>query len=174
MRNIYRNINPKVSGVKSRFHVIIFISLLFAVIFCLSCDSSRIYEKNVPVNNGSWSRYEPLVFKVNIEDTISANNFYINLRYSADYRFSNIFLFIDTYFPDGNYTRDTIEYILAGADGKWFGKGLGKIKENRILLKQNVIFPQKGVYEFRFEQAMRMENLEGIEDVGIRIEKTQE
>jgi gliding motility-associated lipoprotein GldH len=34
-----------------------------------------------------------------------------------------------------------------------------------------MVFPHKGIYRFELEQAMRVKELKGIRDVGIRIEK---
>ncbi len=140
------------------------------LLFISSCDSSRIYEKNLHIKGHSWNRNDRKVFEVNITDTTSLNNVYINIRNTTDYKFSNLFLFLGTTYPNGQISRDTIEIILAAPDGKWLGKGMGKIKEEQILFKRGVYFPIKGMYKFSFQQAMRVENLEGIEDIGIRIE----
>ncbi len=139
-----------------------------------SCGLDRYFEKNIPFENHIWERQDPVVFSVDIQDTLSAFNFLINIRHNTEYRFSNIFLFLDTQYPDGNHSSDTLECLLSAPDGKWLGKGHGKIKENRILLKRNVVFPRKGIYEFKFEQAMRVEELQGMEDFGIRIERFEE
>lgn len=153
-----------------------FFLFLFILITGLlsSCDSNRYYEKNIPFEDHVWERIQPVSFSVEMDDTLNAFNFLINIRHNTDYRYSNIFLFLDTQYPDGNYSHDTIECLLAAPDGKWFGKGNGRIKENRILLKRNVLFPRKGIYKFSFEQAMRIEKLTGMEDFGIRIEKFED
>ncbi len=149
------------------------ITLLFFImmLLLLSCDPNRVYEKNIAIGNGIWNKDSIVTFDMKIEDTIQPCNFYINIRNSTDYRFSNLYLFIDTYFPDKTHARDTLEFILADTDGKWFGKGFGKIKESTVLLRRGVRFPMSGQYRFTMEQAMRTDNLEGIEDVGMRIEK---
>ncbi len=144
------------------------------VILFPSCDFNRYYEKNYPFENQSWERDRLVGFQVDIQDTLSPFNFIINIRHNTDYRYGNIFLFLNTSYPDGNHSRDTLECLLAAPDGEWFGKGAGKIKENQILFKRNVLFPMKGIYDFKFEQAMRVEDLQGMEDFGIRIEKFEE
>jgi gliding motility-associated lipoprotein GldH len=80
-------------------------------------------------------------------------------------------LFLNIEFPDGTTLRDTIECILAQRNGQWSGKGFGKIRSNSFLFRTNVWFPQPGNYVFRMEQAMRTELLEGIADIGLRIER---
>jgi gliding motility-associated lipoprotein GldH len=79
-------------------------------------------------------------------------------------------MFLHTTFPDGNQTHDTIELVLSYPDGRWIGKGSGSMRDNNILLNNNLHFPAKGNYRFEIEQAMRESVLEGITDVGIRFE----
>jgi gliding motility-associated lipoprotein GldH len=67
--------------------------------------------------------------------------------------------------------RDTVELTLADASGKWLGSGMGDIWDNRVLFKQSFRFPEKGTYQFALEQAMRVDPLPQVMDVGIRIEK---
>ncbi len=156
---------------RSFVNIAFYISL--GLLLFSSCDSNRVFEKNIAIDNGIWNADSIIKFNMEIEDTLQPYNFYINIRNSTDYRYSNLYLFIDTYFPDDTHARDTLEFLLADSEGKWFGKGFGKIKESKVLLRKGVHFPMSGHYVFTLQQAMREENLEGIEDVGMRIEKTE-
>jgi len=71
------------------------------------------------------------------------------------------------------YSIDTIECLLADDSGKWLGKERGKMVDNRILFRRGIRFKLSGNYSFEFEQAMRDTDLNGIEDFGIRIEKSE-
>ena len=93
------------------------------------------------------------------------------MRHTESYKYSNLFLFINSYFPEGTYARDTIQLILADQKGKWYGKGFGKIKEYQVMIRQGIVFPVTGIYKIGIEQGMRDNNLQGIEDIGIRIER---
>ena|ERR1041384_2659329 len=147
---------------------IAFVVILFSI---ASCDPKRVYEKNEKIDNNNWDQNVPLVFLVNISDTIQPYNVYINVRNAGFYGFSNLFLFINSRFPQGQSERDTLECTLASPEGRWLGDGLGDIWDNRILFKKNVHFPQAGEYRFELIQAMRINPLPGIMDAGIRIEK---
>jgi len=150
---------------------ITFISLIFLMAL-MSCDPARIYDESFNIDDARWSRDSIYHFEVNIVDSIQLNNFYINIRNNTDYPYSNIYLFVTTTFPNGHSTTDTIECILADKGGKWLGNGSGRIKDNQIMLQQALRFPLTGVYHFMLEQGMRDKKLKGIEDIGIRIEKT--
>ncbi len=147
---------------------------LFLGCFILSlaaCDSKRVYEQNIDIPEYIWDKENPIYFDVPITDTISLHNVYINIRNASGYGYSNVYLFLDTKYPDNSISRDTIECILADPAGKWLGDGSGDIWDNQILFKKNVRFRQMGTYKFRYEQAMRMPKLPMIMDVGLRIEK---
>ena len=149
------------------------ISLVAFYFLLLSgCDRARVFDENKKIEKANWNQNDPLIFLVNINDTTSANNVYLNVRNAGMYPFSNLFLFINTHFPQGQIDRDTVELTLASPDGKWLGDGLGDIFDNRILFHRNVRFPQTGEYRFEIYQAMRVNPLPGIMDAGIRIEKS--
>ena len=151
---------------------IIFLVLCILSFWILqSCDSKRFFEENKSIVKSVWNSKDKAVFNVMIRDTLTRYDFSINMRNSGDYQYSNIYLFLKTVFPDGKFSRDTIECQLADYDGKWLGSGISSVKFNRFLFRKGVRFPQTGRYVFEVEQAMRVRDLKGISDIGIRIEK---
>jgi gliding motility-associated lipoprotein GldH len=146
--------------------------ILLAFFPICSCDTARVFEENKKIENNEWDQHSPLVFQASVIDTAVSYNVYINIRNAGFYRFSNLYLFINTGFPGGQMQRDTLECILASPDGRWLGDGLGDIWDNSILFKEGVRFPQQGEYRFELIQAMRINPLPGIMDAGIRIEKS--
>jgi len=154
--------------------LLIFNSSLLIIFLALSaCDPEKIYESNVAVSAKGWNRDEIVKFTVEITDTISPCNIYINVRNNSNYKYMNLWLFVDIYSPLGFMERDTIQIILADHRGKWLGHGLGSKFNTRIFLRRNVRFPAKGTYIFEYEQAMRDESLTGTEDIGLRIERVK-
>ena len=148
-----------------------FLSLAFLVFFLVSCDSKRFFEENKNLENGVWMNTNTVSFIVNIADTLARYDLYLNVRNDGVYPYSNLYLFIHTTLPGGKTATDTVECQLADPDGKWRGSGLGSLKFNRFLFQREMAFPRKGQYRFELEQAMRVKELKGIRDVGIRIEK---
>ena len=149
----------------------VFILLVGAFVIFISCDRTVVYESHQSLAASGWPAEEALFFSATLSDTSSLHNMYIDVRNTTDYNFSNLYLFLDIEFPDGTQLRDTLECTLAEKDGEWTGKGFGKIRSNRFLFRTDVWFPVAGDYSFRMEQAMRREVLEGISDIGIRIER---
>jgi gliding motility-associated lipoprotein GldH len=163
---------PGIKIYQHQFRRITFAGIvLLSMAMLTACDPSGFYEKNSLVNSKGWSVADKIPFELEATDTLALLNFYINIRHTTEYKYRNIFLFVDTFFPDGSQSRDTVEIMLADPKGKWFGKGIGSIRSNQVLLKRGFSFPLKGHYKFRIEQGMRVPELMGIKDVGIRIEK---
>ncbi len=131
-----------------------------------------MYRKSITIPGNTWDMNKPLLFDVPVSDTINKYNIFVTVRNAGSYDFNNLYLFIDIASPMKIAERDTMECILADANGRWLGKGLGDIWDNKILFKQNVKFPKPGVYEFTYNQAMRADSLPMIMDAGISIEKS--
>ncbi len=154
------------------FRMLRYVHILLMTMMLMSCgDKNVIFDESVVIDNSSWNNQNLPYFDVNVEDTLSTYTFYFNIRHLENYRYSNFYMFLHTTFPNGNQTHDTIECILAYPDGRWIGKGTGSMRNNTILLNQNLRFPLKGEYHFEIEQAMREPTLEGITDVGVRFER---
>jgi gliding motility-associated lipoprotein GldH len=138
-----------------------------------SCDKTRVFEENQEIKGYVWDVKDPKTFTVNIQDTLTPYNFYINVRNADSYGFSNLYIFLKTTFPNGKFSHDTLECTLANPEGRWLGKGLGDIWDNQIPFKRGKRFPLKGTYVFTFEQGMRQPKLPQIMDIGLRIEKAK-
>jgi gliding motility-associated lipoprotein GldH len=150
------------------------LNLFFLIVVSMalfSCDPDRIYEDNIQIDKGLWNIHKPVGFDVEINALNERYNVYLNVRNAPDYPYSNLFLFLTTAYPDGKKSKDTLELTLADFDGRWLGSGMGSVKFSRFMLKKGLKFTQKGQYRFELEQAMRVNDLTGIRDIGLRIEK---
>jgi gliding motility-associated lipoprotein GldH len=150
--------------------------LSLSAVLCLlsiGCDSNRVFENNIDIPDYSWDVKNKLSFDVNIDDTISLHNLYVNVRHASQYPYANLYVFITIKFPNGKFAKDTLECVFSDQNGKWKGAGMGDIWDNQILWKPNIKFPLKGKYTFEYEQAMRTEQVPFIMDVGLRVEKAK-
>jgi len=145
--------------------------LILSLAFISACNPDLVYQDSKTIPEEGWHYQEKISFSVEIEDTTSLHNLYLDVRNTTNYEYRNLFLFLDIEFPGNRVLRDTIECILAERSGEWTGKGFGRIKSNRFLFRTDVWFPRMGTYTFTFEQGMREEVLHGIKDIGIHIER---
>ena len=155
----------------------VFVSL-FVLILVSACDSNRVFDEYKSLPN-EWNKDSIVSFNVRPPDSINAYNVFINLRNTSAYKYSNLFLIAATKFPNGKVITDTLEYKMTKPNGEFLGTGFSDLKENKLWYKENVIFKESGEYQFTVQHAMRengkiegVVNLEGITDVGIRIENS--
>ena len=151
-----------------------FFSYIFILILATglaSCDRKKVFESYKELNPLGWNKDSVVVFNVQLTDTTKNHNLYVNIRNKGNYPYSNIYLFLSVGAPDGTLLTDTVEFTLAEASGKWKGSGIGGLYDNQILYKSSVYFPHSGDYTFSIKQGMRDNLLEGIRDIGLRIEK---
>lgn len=144
----------------------------------VSCDSHQIFDQYKTVSN-QWHKDSLVSFTVTPPDSTHLYNLFINIRNTNDYKFSNLFLITEINFPHGKTIKDTLEYQMAKPNGELLGEGFTDIKENKLWYKEGVIFDEVGEYKITIQHAMRnngevngVDNLEGITDVGFRIEPT--
>ncbi|MDT0294770.1 gliding motility lipoprotein GldH [Mesonia ostreae] len=154
-----------------------FLGILF-VISIFSCDSKQVYDqyKSIP---GAWAKDSVVEFEIKNLDSLQTYNLFFNVRNSNAYKYNNLFLISNMKFPNGKQVTDTLEYEMAYPNGELMGAGAGEIKENKLWYKENVRFLEEGTYTITLEQAMRengevegIQKLEGILEIGFRIEKT--
>ena len=160
---------------KNFFYKICLLPIAYCLlVVCLSsCDRSRVFEDNTELSDYTWDVKNKIAFDVNIDDTTSLHNLYVNVRHASHYPFANLYLFITIKFPNGKMAKDTLECIFQDETGHWKGEGMGDIWDNQILWKPKVKFPLKGTYTFEYEHAMRMEQVPFIMDMGLRVEKAK-
>lgn len=150
--------------------------LLIAVLFAFSCDSNQIFDEYKSVPN-EWNKDSLISFAVTPPDSTKFYNLFINVRNTNNYKFSNLFLITEMNFPHGKTIKDTLEYQMAEPNGTLMGEGFTDVKENKLWYKESVRFDELGEYNITIQHAMRnngevngVDNLEGITDVGFRIE----
>ncbi|MEI8046731.1 MAG: gliding motility lipoprotein GldH [Bacteroidota bacterium] len=154
------------------FSVLRFFAFLIVVSFiATSCENGVFHNESAHLKNDEWKAGDTLFYTFNSKDTLTSYDFYFEVRNTTDYDMQNLYLFITAYYPDNTFSCDTAECILAAPDGKWYGKGMGKHKDNRFLFRKGVRFRKAGNYIIAVNQAMRKETLKGISDVGILIKK---
>ena len=150
----------------------VLLPVLFLGLALASCDRSILYEQRHHVDNSTWNSADTLFFDFNVTDTVQAYDFGFNIRNTTSYPFQNLYIFLTAWYPDGTWSRDTAECILAAPDGEWLGKGNGKIRDSYFGFQKGVHFRRTGNYKLGINQAMRADDLEGISDIGIRIVKS--
>ncbi|WP_289663799.1 gliding motility lipoprotein GldH [Flavobacterium panacagri] len=149
--------------------------LLLAAILLFSCDKKRVFDEYKSVGS-AWHKDSVVTFNLPVLDSTKKYNLFVNIRDNNNYPFNNLFLIVAIEAPSGFTKVDTLEYQMAEPDGTLLGNGFSDIKESKLYYKEDVKF--RGKYQVHIKQAVRksgkiagVEALEGITDVGFRIEQ---
>ncbi len=160
--------------IKLKFFIIVFITTGL-----VSCDDTQVFDEYQAVSD-AWEINEKINFTLPELDSLQTYNLFINIRNNNSYRYRNLFLISEMKFPNGKVVSDTLEYQMAMPSGEWLGTGFSDLKENKLWYKENITFTEKGAYSITLQHAMRKNGevngiyaLEGITDVGFRIEYAQ-
>ncbi|MFZ0280448.1 MAG: gliding motility lipoprotein GldH [Bacteroidales bacterium] len=146
--------------------------LVLILIFSVSCGRNVVFTDSAVMDGKVWRLANMPEFRIPVKDTLNSNNILFTIRTGSSYPYRNIYLFVTTTSPEGNSLTDTLQYNLADEKGEWYGKGFGDIHELSLPYKTNVFFPVKGTYQVKVQHGMRIEDLKGVYDLGIKVEKT--
>ena len=152
--------------------------LICLILICIvSCESNPLYIKYNSLNGG-WLKDSVQHFSFPNGDKSILANSYLMLRVNQKYRYNNIFVIITVTNSNGIISRDTIEYKVADNFGKFIGSKMINIYELSLLHKMGIKLIPKENYYINVEHAMRnadetigVERLEGVLDVGYKLEK---
>ncbi len=153
-------------------------TLGLSILFIASgCVKANFYQKNIAIQNGVWNSNQTGKFQVDITDTTAKYNIYFMIRHDESYPFNNIWIRSRYQAPGDTtfVTGERIDLLMSDVDGKWLGRNFGGMWEHRMLLINNAnpIFKKAGTYNIEIEQLMRQEDLEGIMNIALQIEKVE-
>lgn len=144
--------------------------ILLLLLVAASCGKDTLFTGSSAMPGNIWRVAGIASFRFSVDDTLSNNDILFTLRTGSAYPFRNIYLFVTTTAPDGKIMTDTLEYNLADEKGNRYGNGFGDVRELVLPYRTNVFFPVSGTYTVDIQHGMRMEDLRGVYDIGLRVE----
>jgi gliding motility-associated lipoprotein GldH len=143
-------------------------------ITCSGCISGPYYQKAEAIPNNLWDNSYRPTFEFDITDTTAAYHTFFLFRHTQAYPFANVWLMLYIKKPnDSTIIKERVNVPLAEQSGKWLGRGMGEIYEQRmrISLGDSVKFNRRGTYKISVEQNMRINPLPEVLQAGFMIEK---
>lgn len=138
-----------------------------------SCDPARVYEQNIDLPQSNWAIDNAPVFEFEIKEPNQKYTVAVNVRYSLDYAFYNLYLQHQLIGPDGKQLSEKLHEVLLmdPKTGKPNGKGSSDTFDMQQVILDDVTFPKAGTYKLKITQYMRRDPLQHIEAVGVRVAK---
>ena len=147
---------------------------IVAVLLFAACSNRTVFSDYTELDGGVWATDKSFAFNVEIEDTAASYEIDLMLRNTDVFPRQNLWLKVEQEHNGHPISVDTLNIFLLDHNGKWIGKGLCSKYDNEFIWKQQVRFPENGSYIFRFSQLMRIQVLEGIENIGIEVIKEKQ
>jgi gliding motility-associated lipoprotein GldH len=143
------------------------------LLFFASCNETAYYQKSFGFKNNMWSQDVKPKFEVEFQDTTKLYDFVLTLRTTTDYKYSNLWIFLNSTPPVGESVREPYEIKTTFPDGSWIGKETGTIVEHQLVFKRRRL-PYKGKYKFAVEQAITEKTVDEVLDISLRVEEVKE
>ena len=155
----------------SKFFIYSFTHLLICSLLLSSCDENVVMESHQNMESSKWDYADAKTFTAEIKDTVQHYNIAVSLRHGFNFEWRNLWVKIETTFPDGKQYERRVNLVLSGPDGVWHGEVLGDNCDIQVPIQQNAFFPLTGKYTFKITQDMRANPLPYIKNVGMRVEQ---
>ncbi len=140
--------------------------VLLSLAFLISCESAPTFEKSYVFENKEWKQDVKPSFTVDIKDASKDYDFVLTLRTTTEYKYSNLWVYMNTKTPNGEKAREPFEIKITNPDGSWIGKKTGTIVENSLNFKRRKL-PLKGKYTFILEQGITDSKIDQVLDIGL-------
>ena len=169
---------------------------LFGILLLIvlwSCEQPALYERSYTFKNNTWAQNVKPRFVVDIKETAKEHVFVMTLRTTTDYKYSNLWVFLNTMNPKGETMREPVEIAVTNADGSWIGKKTGTIVETDVVFirskeGQFEVFDrpgnpprmlkcslaEAGKYTFTIEQGITQMAIDEVLDLTFLVEKPTE
>lgn len=146
---------------------------LFISMFVLfSCSETGLYEKVVFMPKNQWSSSSKPVFHFEVKDTSSNYLVYFLFRHADAYEYNNVWIKLNSSLPGDSAARTERFDVPLAVNNRWLGSGMDDIFDHRVLLyREPVKFIKPGSYAVMVEHDMRIESLDHVFNVGLRLEK---
>jgi gliding motility-associated lipoprotein GldH len=144
------------------------------LLLAFSCDSNRLFEKNIDFKDSKWLYAERPSFEFRIRDTGKRYNLYCTIRNTSTYPFARLFFNYAVKDSTGAVLNNDLQslFLFDIKSGKPLGtSGIGDVFDQRVPLLRNHEFKFTGRYTVELEQYMRLDTLDGISAVGLRVEE---
>lgn len=138
------------------------------------CHSDTLYQKEVTLPESGWARNEAISYEFEIKDTTVFYELMLDVEAKDVYRYQNLYININTQFPDGKLEKDIVSLELGTPGGKWHGKCSGGTCRVPIQLQQKFRFPVKGDYKINLEQFTRIDTIKDLSSLRLSINKVVE
>lgn len=137
-----------------------------------ACDNRTVYHSYQHIPEYGWAKNDTLFYNIPIKDSLASCQLSVEIRNQDNYPYRNLFLAISYIHPADSsfFITDTIECILADANDKWIGTGIGTLFQSKHNYPRSFSLHKRN-YTVKLYHLMKESPLKGLSDIGIKIQK---
>jgi len=123
----------------------------------------------VDFEQGTWDYEQVAKFNFSIVDTTTVYDLILKIDHDAEFSNQNFYVKFYTKAPNLEMIEDVVSMELANQFGQWNGECGSENCSVEILLQGKTKFKSIGDYTIDIEQYNRVENLEGLNSIELKL-----
>ena len=153
--------------------IINLIIISLCALFVCSCGGKVIYQETIDISD-PWSKTDSISFQYDIVDTLVPYDLILKVEHSPSFGYENLYLMVNTKFPDGQIKRGPLSLQLANNNGSWIGDCNDESCTIKIHLSSIAYFKTPGLYTLSFAQFSRESQLSGIKKLTLSVQQSHQ
>lgn len=143
--------------------------LVLALLFS-ACGNKTLIDETHPFENNTWLRFNPEIFKVQVNNTDISNCVALTLRYdTAIYQQSQLPLLVDFYIDSNELHNFAPVMRLRDSKGKLRGEMVGQYCTITDTIDARRTYNTPGLYTYRIKQRTSKYEIHGINSLTLKI-----
>ena len=144
--------------------------IIIASFYC-SCDNNTAYQRFNSLPEEGWNRQDTMYFAATLKDSLQTYKITLEIRNRSSYIYTNLPILFSMRTPQNkNNIKDSLFIKLANSKGEWLGKGWGELYQYQYTVG-HIYTKSPGIYLFRLSYLLPDKKLQGINDIGLKLEK---
>ena len=138
----------------------------------LGCGPKIIFNNEVQFDS-ALAYQDTIHFEFEVVDTLNPYDIVLNIEHNNSYDFQNAYFKLLTKFPNGKIVEDITSFDLKMPNGMTNGNCSGDVCNVPFLIQDNTFFKSMGTYGLKLTQYTRVDSLEGIKSIGLKITEAE-
>lgn len=159
--------------IKSILQVCYPVAIVCCMLTVVSCDPPNyIFEDNASFTiEKPWLFGDSIVYTFKVKDTNRFYNLLLEIDHNKKYQWENLYVKIDTKYPDQQLKTQELSILMADESGEWYSDCRGKTCTFYLPLQEQALFPQMGEYQIKIQPWMREDTIKDIYRIGFKVER---
>jgi gliding motility-associated lipoprotein GldH len=136
-----------------------------------ACHGDVLVSQKWKWEDEQWIHGDAKTFTLEAQDTVTQYAMDLDLTWSKEYGYENLYVRTTTKFPSGKEVNSVTSLEMTEAHGQWDGDCGGSYCHLNYPLQKLFTFPEVGKYTWTIEPYMRVDTVVGIKSLEVSCRK---